>query len=157
MNLFIFANIFSIMDKITTAEQLIIFSRYLGQQVVIRSLLNDDNEVVGTLKGIRQNALLIDIDEVNRWIPLNDNFSVCEVRLLLKPLKKLTTSVINTANSLPVQAFITPYYQQLGFDMPVFISPGHNCNCKYVHELDLADYRTPTEIRGGQQQAAMVR
>jgi len=145
------------MNRITTAEQLIIFSRYLGQQVVIRSLLNDDNEVIGTLKGIRQNALLVDIDEVNRWIPLNDNFNICEVRLLLKPLKKLTTSIINTANSLPVQAFITPYYQQLGFDMPVFISPDHSCNCKYVYELDLADYRTPAEILSSQCPAVMVR
>jgi hypothetical protein len=47
---------------------------------------------------------------------------------------------------LPVQAFITPYYQSLGFDMPVFISPGHPCNCKYVHELELADYRSAEEI-----------
>ena len=134
------------MERITTADQLLIFSRYIGQQVVIKSLLNNDNETIGTLKGIRQNALLVDIDEVNRWIPLNDNFKVCEVRLLLKPLKKLTTSIIKTANDLPVQAFITPYYQQLGFDMPVFIAPNHSCNCKYVHELDLADYRTPAEI-----------
>ncbi len=145
------------MNRIATAEQLIIFSRYLGQQVVIKSLLNEDNEVIGTLKGIRQNALLVDIDEVNRWIPLSDNFKICEVRLLLKPLKKLTPSIINTANSLPVQAFITPYYQQLGFDMPVFISPGHPCNCKYVHELDLADYRTAAEILGNQRHLVMVR
>lgn len=145
------------MNRITTAEQLIIFSRYLGQQVVIKSLLNEGNEVIGTLKGIRQNALLVDIDEVNRWIPLNDNFKVCEVRLLLKPLKKLTTSIINTANSLPVQAFITPYYQQLGFDMPVFISPGHPCNCKYVQELDLADYRIAAEIMGSHRHMVMVR
>jgi hypothetical protein len=145
------------MKSITTAEQLIIFSRYIGQQVVINSLLNDDGEVIGMLKGIRQNALLVDIDEVNRWIPLNDNFSICEVKLLLKPLKKLTTPIINTANSLPVQAFITPYYQQLGFDMPVFIAPGHSCNCKYVHELGLADYRSPAEIIGHQLQTVMVR
>jgi hypothetical protein len=134
------------MNKIKIAELLIIFSRYIGQQVVIKSLLNNDNETIGTLKGIRQNALLIDIDNVNRWVPLNDHFKVCEVRLLLKPLKKLTSSIIETANNLPVQAFITPYYQQMGFDMPVFIAPGHSCNCKYVHELDLADYRTPAEI-----------
>jgi hypothetical protein len=132
--------------EIKTAEQLIIFSRYIGQQVVIKSLLNNGNETIGTLKGIRQNALLIDIDNTNRWIPLNDNFKVCEVKLLLKPLKKLTTAIIKTANNLPVQAFITPYYQQLGFDMPVFIAPGHSCNCRYVHELDLADYRTAVEI-----------
>ena len=145
------------MNRITTAEQLIIFSRYIGQQVVINSLLNDEDEVIGTLKGIRQNALLVDIDEVNRWIPLNDNFSICEIKLLLKPLKKLTTPIINTANSLPVQAFITPYYQQLGFDMPVFIAPGHSCNCKYVQEIGLADYRTPAEIHGNQLQTVMVR
>jgi hypothetical protein len=132
--------------KVNIAEQLIIFSRYIGQQVVIKSLVNNGNETVGTLKGIRQDGLLISIDEVNRWVPLNDNFKICEVRLLLKPLKRLTTPIINTANSLPVQAFITPYYQQQGFDMPVFIAPGHSCNCKYIHELDLADYRTPQEI-----------
>lgn len=134
------------MERIRTAEQLIIFSRYIGQQVVIKSLLNNDNETIGTLQGIRQNALLIDIDGVNRWIPMNDNFRVCEVKLLLKPLKKLTSTIIHTANNLPVQAFITPYYQQLGFDMPVFIAPGHHCNCKYVQEIGLADYRTAAEI-----------
>ena len=144
------------MNSITTAEQLIIFSRYIGQQVVIKSLLNNDNETIGTLKGIRQNALLIDIDEINRWIPLHDNFRICEVRLLLKPLKRLTTSIINTANNLPVQAFITPYYQQMGFDMPVFIAPGHSCNCKYVQELDLADYRTPVEIFGSDEQPMVL-
>lgn len=126
-------------------EQVIIFSRYLGQQVVIKSLLSSE-ESIGTLAGIRKDALLVTIDEVNRWIPLNDSFKVCEVRLLLKPLKKLTSQIIDTANNLPVQAFITPYYQQLGFDMPVYIAPGHNCNCKYVHEIDLADYRTANEV-----------
>lgn len=133
------------MIRINASEQLIIFSRYIGQQVVIKSFLNDE-ENIGTLKGIRQDALLVAIDEVNRWIPLNDNFRVCDVKLLLKPLKRLTSSIIDTANSLPVQAFITPYYQQLGFDMPVFVAPGHNCNCKYVYELGLADYRSAAEI-----------
>jgi hypothetical protein len=133
------------MVRINTQEQLIIFSRYIGQQVVITNLLNHD-ESVGTLAGIRQNALLIETDEVNRWIPLNDNFKVCDIKLLLKPLKKLTSTIIDTANNLPVQAFITPYYQQLGFDMPVFIAPGHPANCKYVHELALADYRSVAEI-----------
>ena len=143
------------MTRISTSEQLIIFGRYIGQQVVIRSLLNDE-ETIGTLNGIRQNALLISIDEVNRWIPLNDNFRVCDIQLLLKPLKKLTSAIIDTANSLPVQAFITPYYQQLGFDMPVFIAPGHPHNCKYVHELGLADYRTVNEIMAGSLQAALA-
>ena len=133
------------MVRINASEQLIIFSRYIGQQVVISNLLNDD-ESVGTLVGLRQNALLVETDEVNRWIPLNDNFRVCDIKLLLKPLKKLTSTIIDTANNLPVQAFITPYYQQLGFDMPVFIAPGHRANCKYVYELGLADYRSATEV-----------
>lgn len=122
-----------------------IFSRYIGQQVVIRTPLSG-KESIGILKGIRHNALLVAIDEVNRWIPLNDDFRICDVRLLLKPLKKLTSPIIDTANSLPVQAFIMLYYQQLGFDMPVFIAPGHSCNCRYVHELGLADYRSAAEI-----------
>lgn len=134
------------MDRIKATEQLIIFSRYIGQQVVISGLLNSDEETVGTLTGIKENALLVNIDTINRWIPLSDDIKLSEVKLLLKPLKQLTSAIIETANSLPVQAFITPYYQSLGFDMPVFIAPGHPCNCKYVYELDLADYRTAEEI-----------
>ena len=135
------------MNGITASEQLIIFSRYIGQQVVISGLLNDDEEIVGTLTGIKENALLVNIDNINRWIPLYDGIKLSKVKLLLKPLKKLTAAIIDTANSLPVQAFITPYYQSLGFDMPVYISPGHSCNCKYVYELDLADYRSAEEIQ----------
>jgi hypothetical protein len=132
---------------ITAAETLIIFSRYIGQQVVINSLLDGGEETIGTFIGIKENALLVNVDTVNRWIPLSDEFRLCEIKLLLKPLKKLTSAIINTANSLPVQAFITPYYQSLGFDMPVYVAPGHSCNCKYVHEIGLADYRLPEEIR----------
>ncbi|MBS1531441.1 MAG: hypothetical protein JSU01_14130 [Bacteroidetes bacterium] len=140
------------MIRINSSEQLLIFSRYIGQQVVITSLLNGE-ENIGTLTGTRQNALLVTIDDVSRWIPLNDNFRVCDVKLLLKPLKKLTSAIIDTANSLPVQAFITPYYQQLGFDMPVFIAPGHPANCKYVYEIGMADYRSPSEIAQGNRPA----
>ena len=135
------------MNGITASEQLIIFSRYIGQQVVISGLLNDDEEIVGTLAGIKENALLVNIDSINRWMPLYDGIKLSQVKLLLKPLKKLTAAIIDTANSLPVQAFITPYYQSLGFDMPVYVSPGHSCNCKYVYELDLADYRSAEEIQ----------
>jgi len=134
------------MDKIKAAGQLIIFSRYIGQQVVITGLLNSEEETVGTLIGIKENALLIAIDGINRWVPLSDDIKLSEVKLILKPLKRLTAAIISTANSLPVQAFITPYYQSLGFDMPVYLAPGHPCNCKYVFELDLADYRTAEEI-----------
>jgi hypothetical protein len=134
------------MDRIKSAEQIIIFSRYIGQQVVINSLLDNGEETIGTLIGIKENALLVKIHAVNRWIPLNDEIQFCDIKLILKPLKRLTPAIIATANSLPVQAFITPYYQSLGFDMPVYISPGHSENCKYVHELDLADYRTIEDI-----------
>jgi ribosome maturation factor RimP len=95
------------MNRITASEQLIIFSRYIGQQVVISGLLNDDEEIVGTLAGIKENALLVNIDSINRWIPLYDGIKLSQVKLLLKPLKKLTAAIIDTANSLPVQAFIT--------------------------------------------------
>ncbi|MDR6944934.1 hypothetical protein [Mucilaginibacter pocheonensis] len=133
------------MNILSIADQLIIFSRYIGQQVVINSLLN--NEIsTGTLTGVKQNGILVNADNVSRWIPFYDNFRICEVKLLLKPLKKLTPDIITAANNLPVQAFITPYYQQLGFDMPVFISPGHTCNSRYVQELNLADYRSAEEI-----------
>lgn len=132
------------MKRIIAAEKILIFSKYVGQQVTITNLLNDIE--TGLLLGIRDNAVLVEVDGFNRWIPLSDEITLCDIKLILKPLKKLTPQIIKTANSLPVQAFITPYYQSLGFDMPVFISPGHPCNCKYVHEIGLADYRTPAEI-----------
>ncbi|MFS2189471.1 hypothetical protein ACCC92_22535 [Mucilaginibacter sp. Mucisp84] len=134
------------MKSISVAAQLMIFSRYIGQQVMIVSLLNNSEVNIGVLTGVKHNAIAINIDDVIRWIPLYDNFRLCEIKLLLKPLKKLTPKVVSAANELPVKAFITPYYQQLGYDMPVFIEPGHPCNCKYVQELELADYRTPKEI-----------
>ncbi|SDS39937.1 hypothetical protein SAMN05216490_1084 [Mucilaginibacter mallensis] len=139
-----------------SAEKLLIFSRYIGQQVVIRNLLIDDIETIGTLIGIKENALLINIDNVNRWVPLSDELELCDIKLILKPLKKLTSTIIDTANSLPVQAFITPYYQSLGFDMPVYIAPGHPLNCNYVVEVNLADYRTIEEIANSAKQLMLV-
>jgi hypothetical protein len=141
--------------EIRSAEKLLIFSRYIGQQVVIRNLSIDD-ETVGTLAGIKENALLISIDNVNRWVPLSDELELCDIKLILKPLKRLTSTIIDTANSLPVQAFITPYYQSLGFDMPVYIAPGHPLNCNYVVELNLADYRTVEEITNPANQLMVV-
>lgn len=134
------------MKYISVADQLVIFSRYIGQQVMIISLLNNSEVNIGVLSGVKHNAIAVNTDNIIRWIPLYDNFRLCEIKLLLKPLKSLTTEIVSAANNLPVKAFITPYYQQLGYDMPVFISPGHPCNCKYVQELELADYRNPAEI-----------
>jgi len=85
------------MDRIKAVEQLIIFSRYIGQQVVISDSLNHDEETIGTLIGIKENALLVNIDTVNRWIPLSDDIKLSEIKLLLKPLKRLTSAIINTA------------------------------------------------------------
>ncbi|RVT99855.1 hypothetical protein EOD41_15555 [Mucilaginibacter limnophilus] len=141
------------MKRITAAEKILIFSKYIGQQVVITNLLDDIE--IGFLLGVRDNAVLVEVNKYNRWIPLSDEITLCDIKLILKPLKKLTPQIIKTANSLPVQAFITPYYQSLGFDMPVFISPGHPCNCRYVQEIGLADYRTPAEIRNQHQMAAV--
>lgn len=133
------------MNNLSISDQLTIFSRYIGQQVLVSSKLND-NISTGTLSGIKSDAIAITIDGISRWIPLYDNFRLCEIRLLLKPLRKQTDDIKATANSLPNQAFITAYYQQLGYDVPVFISPGHPCNGRYINELNLADYRTATEI-----------
>ncbi|WP_423149783.1 hypothetical protein, partial [Rubrolithibacter danxiaensis] len=69
-----------------------------------------------------------------------------EIKLLLKPLSRLTEAIKQTANSLPIQNFITQYYIQLGFDMPVFIAPNHPANCKYVAELGLASYTIEDEL-----------
>ena len=142
--------------KVRSAEKLLIFSRYIGQQVVIRSLSIDADETIGTLTGIKENALSISIDNVNRWVPLSDELELCDIKLILKPLKRLTSAIIKTANSLPVQAFITPYYQSLGFDMPVYLAPGHPLNCNYVVELELADYRTVDEIENTDKHLMLV-
>ena len=74
------------MNRLTSAEKLTIFSRYIGQKVVINSLTIDNPETIGTLTGIKENALLVNIDGVNRWIPLSDEIDLCDVKLILKPL-----------------------------------------------------------------------
>lgn len=84
--------------------------------------------------------------------PLYDNFELYDIKLVLKPLRMLTENIKDTANKLPVQNFITQYYVQLGFDMPMFFSPGHPDNCRYIEELGLATYaeneilRNSTEV-----------
>jgi hypothetical protein len=90
----------------------------------------------------------VNINNQNRWIPLYENFELYEIILVLKPLKLLTEEIKKTANNLPVQNFITQYYIQLGFDMPMFFSPGHPANCKYVEELGLASYHWQEVLNG---------
>jgi len=132
------------MENLSIPDQLIIFSRYLGRQILIRSNLNDKISV-GILNGIKSDAILVTVDGVNRWIPLHDHFKLCEIKLLLKPIRKLTDDIKATASNMP-QAFISTYYQQSGYDIPVFVKSGHPCNGRYLHELAMADYRSAEEI-----------
>jgi len=136
-------------SSINLKIKLQLFSRHIGQQVWLENLYGEDKEIkhqVGFLTGIKTDAVQIKIGEIHQWITLQDERKDYNVKLLLKPLSRLTDTMKDIANSLPVTVFITQYYVQMGFDMPVFISPGHPLNCKYAAELGLADYRLPEEI-----------
>jgi hypothetical protein len=133
------------MNNLSVSDQLIVLGRYIGQQVLISSNLNDKISI-GTLTGIKSDAIAVSIDGISRWVPLHDNFKHCEIRLLLKPLSNLPNDIKTIANGLPVRNLISPYYQHLGYDTPAYIAPGHPCNGRYLNELDLADYRTVAEI-----------
>ena len=89
------------MTRISAEEKIIIFSRYIGRQVVVNSYLNNEQDLTGTLLGVRHNALLVDMEGFTRWIPFNDDINLCDIKLLLKPLKQLTPKIIDTANNLP--------------------------------------------------------
>jgi hypothetical protein len=96
---------------------------------------------------VQSNAILTELTTDQKlWFNLIEECPSYEFKLLLKPLSKLSKDDLRTAQELPVPNFISSYYVKSGFDMPVFISPGHPLNCKYVHELGLADYRTSDEI-----------
>ncbi|WP_423149768.1 hypothetical protein [Rubrolithibacter danxiaensis] len=134
------------MNKLSVSERLMIYTRYIGQRILLIDQNGIVDEQVGILTGIKDSGINVTIDKQSRWIPLYDHFEFYEIKLLLKPLSRLTEAIKQTANSLPIQNFITQYYIQLGFDMPVFIAPGHPANCKYVAELGLATYSTETEL-----------
>lgn len=141
------------MAQISVVERLKIYTRYIGQKVI---LIPMDDEFgakgEGILTGVKLNSVQVYFNSQSRWIPLYDDFDLYEIKLVLKPLKMLTESIMQTANNLPVQNFITQYYIQLGFDMPLFFSPDHPCNCMYAEELGLATYdslrlvRTPEQV-----------
>ncbi len=136
-------------SSINLKIKLQVFSRHIGQQVWLEDLYGQNKEMkhqVGFLTGIKTDAIQVKTGEIQEWITLHDEHKYCEVKLLLKPLSCLTDKMKDIANSLPVTVFITQYYVQMGFDMPVFISPGHHLNCKYAAELGLAYYRQPEEI-----------
>jgi len=134
------------MDKLTASERLKIYTRYIGQKVLLINAEEMIQEQMGILSGIKDSGIQVTINNYNRWIPLYDDFELYHIKLLLKPLSKLSETIKQKANSLPIQNFITQYYVQLGFDMPVFIEPGHPANCKYVEELGLATYCTENEM-----------
>lgn len=130
------------MNKLSIAERLKVYTRYIGQRVILTGQdVNAENQL-GILTGVKENSIQLNINNQSRWVPLYDDFELYDIKLVLKPLKSLTDSIKQTANSLPVQNFITQYYIQLGFDMPVFFSPDHPQNCKYAEELGLATYDT---------------
>jgi hypothetical protein len=128
------------MKTLTTTEQLQIFNKYIGQPVIIRSLTGSYEDRVGILTGVKENGVQVKIAGSSQWVPVYEDFPAWEIKLLLKPLKALTADIVETANRLPIQNFITQYYTSLGFDMPVFLSPDHPLNCSYVRELGLAEY-----------------
>lgn len=140
------------MDTVlTAAEKIQLFSKYIGQKIWIRSLYgyeygHEPEHQVGLLTGVMGNAVQVLTGNVKRWFVLDNKPDYYELKLLLKPLKQLTPEIMATANALPVAVFITQYYVQLGFDMPVYLAPGHARNCQYMQELALADYRPADEI-----------
>jgi hypothetical protein len=134
------------MDKLTASERLKIYTRYIGQKVLLINAEEMVEERVGILSGVKDSGIQVSFNDCSRWIPLYDDFELYQIKLLLRPLSKLSDNIKQTANNLPIQNFITQYYVQLGFDMPVFIAPDHPANCKYVEELGLAIYSTEEEL-----------
>jgi hypothetical protein len=128
------------MNQLSIQERLKVYTRYIGQTIVLRNKNGDFAEQIGKLTGVSCSSIQITVRGQSRWIPLYEDFDIYDITLLLKPLRLLTDQIKETANSLPVQNFITQYYIQLGFDMPMFFAPGHPANCKYVAELGLAVY-----------------
>jgi len=135
------------MAKLSISDRLKVYTRYIGQTVVLISRNGCSEEQVGVLTGVKEFSIQLNIDNHSRWIPLYDDFDLYDIKLVLKPLRMLTERIKETANNLPVQNFITQYYIQLGFDMPMFFSPDHPGNCKYVEELGLATYSNVEERR----------
>lgn len=156
----LYANNFSVICRIhhsnmfKAENKIKVFKEYLGQQVWIRNLYKNGDEPehrFGTLSGIQQTAILITfLDQKGVWFNLFDLNSSYEFKLLLQPCSRLQPEIIEEAKALPVSSFIIPFYRSRGFDLPVFISPGHPANCKNVIDIELADYRKPEEITSPQ-------
>ena len=137
------------MEKLTIKEKIELFAKYLGSEMWIRNIYHEDKteNIFGRLEGIQSGAILVEVRVGQKlWFNLLEECPSYEFKLLLKPLSKLSSSQLSTAKELPVPVFISSYYIKSGFDMPVFIAPGHQSNCKYLQELGLADYRSKDEI-----------
>lgn len=140
------------MDTVLTgAEKIRLMSRYIGQEIWVRSIYghelgHEPEHQVGRLTGVMGDAVQVLLGNVKRWFVLDEKLNYYDLKLLLKPLRQLTPEIMATANALPVAVFITQYYVQLGFDMPVYVAPDHPLNCQYMEELALADYRPADEI-----------
>lgn len=137
------------MEKLTINEKVELFAKYLGSEIWIRNIFQEDKpeNIFGRLEGVQTGALLVEIRRGQKlWFNLIEDCPSYEFKLLLKPLSKLSKNQLEVAKELPVPVFISSYYIKSGFDMPVFIAPGHVCNCNYLKELGLADYRSKDEI-----------
>lgn len=134
---------------VSLTEKIEVFAKYRGQKVWVKSLHHSTLEPLhqfGWLTGVKTNCIKVEFEGKEAlWFNLLKE-SAYDIRLLLHPLSRLTEEIKQIANSLPIQNFITQYYISEGFDMPLFFAPGHPGNCKYVEELNLADYRTEEEI-----------
>lgn len=134
------------MTNLSISDRIKVYTRYIGHKVVLISGNGYSERQIGILTGVKEFSIQLSIDGQSRWIPIYDDFDLYDIKLVLKPLRMLTEHIKETANNLPVQNFITQYYIQLGFDMPMFFSPDHPENCKYVEELGLATYSDVDEL-----------
>lgn len=128
------------MVELSISDRLKVYTRYIGHTVILTGKEAGFQTIEGTLIGVNSNSIQISIESQKRWVPIYENFELYDIKLILKPLKMLTEAIRETANSLPIQNFITQYYIQLGFDMPMFFSPEHPGNCRYISELGMAVY-----------------
>ncbi|MFD2163534.1 hypothetical protein ACFSJU_14085 [Paradesertivirga mongoliensis] len=135
------------MVELSISDRLKVYTRYIGHKVILTSKEVGVDTVEGVLMGVNSHSIQISIEKQNRWIPLYDNFELYDIKLVLKPLKMLTETIRETANRLPIQNFITQYYVQLGFDMPMFFSPEHPGNCRYITELGMAVYSSDDNFK----------
>ena len=135
------------MVELSVSDRLKVYTRYIGQRVILTGKETEVETLEGIITGVNSRGIQINVENQTRWVPIYENFELYDIKLVLKPLKMLTETIRKTANSLPIQNFITQYYIQLGFDMPMFFSPEHPGNCRYISELGMAVYSSDDNFK----------